>query len=68
MLSEAVTFDDWGRLMGEQSNQLVSSVYFISFVLVGTMIILVLFVGVVMEGFESGAQGRRRPAHANTRT
>jgi voltage-gated sodium channel len=50
-LAQVVTFDDWGRIMNEQENQLVSTAYFVVFILIGTMLILNLFIGVVLEGF-----------------
>jgi voltage-gated sodium channel len=50
-LVQVVTFDDWAKIMNEQENQLISTAYFVTFILIGTMIILNLFIGVVMEGF-----------------
>jgi len=50
-LFQVVTFDDWAQIMREQDNQLLSTAYFVAFILTGTMIILNLFIGVVMEGF-----------------
>jgi len=50
-LVQVVTFDDWAQIMRAQENQLVSTAYFVACILSGTMIILNLFIGVVMEGF-----------------
>jgi voltage-gated sodium channel len=50
-LLQVVTFDDWAAIMRAQDNQVVSTIYFVTFILTGTMIILNLFIGVVMDGF-----------------
>lgn len=55
---QVVTFDDWMLVMRAQSNQAFAVPYFVSFILVGTMIILNLFIGVIMEGFTSARQER----------
>jgi voltage-gated sodium channel len=52
-LAQVVTFDDWAAVMRAQENRVVAAAYFISFILTGTMIILNLFIGVIMEGFAS---------------
>jgi voltage-gated sodium channel len=52
-LAQVVTFDDWAAIMRAQENRVVAAAYFITFILTGTMIILNLFIGVIMEGFAS---------------
>lgn len=51
-LLQIVTFDDWARLMRDQPDQLVAALYFISFILIGTFIVLNLFIGVIVQGFD----------------
>jgi voltage-gated sodium channel len=55
-LIQVVTFDDWAVIMKAQQNQIVSTIYFVVFILTGTMIILNLFIGVVMDGFSQARQ------------
>ena len=55
-LLQVVTFDDWVSIMRAQANQAFALPYFVSFILVGTMVILNLFIGVIMEGFTSARQ------------
>ena len=55
-LTQVLTFDDWAQIMRSQQNQLVATVYFVLFILIGTMIILNLFIGVVMDGFTQARQ------------
>jgi voltage-gated sodium channel len=55
-LVQVVTFDDWATIMRAQENQLISTIYFVIFILSGTMIILNLFIGVVMDGFTQARQ------------
>jgi voltage-gated sodium channel len=52
-LMQVITFDDWAAIMRAQANQGAATVYFVSFILLGTMVILNLFIGVIMEGFGS---------------
>ena len=51
-LLQVVTFDEWALIMTSQTNQVASTLYFVSFILIGTMIVLNLFIGVVVEGFD----------------
>ena len=51
-LLQVVTFDEWTLIMTSQPNQVASTLYFVSFILIGTMIVLNLFIGVVVEGFD----------------
>ncbi len=51
-LFEIVTLEGWVEIYKAQSNFLVATTYFLSFIVLGTMIILNLFIGVVLNGFE----------------
>jgi voltage-gated sodium channel len=55
-LTQVITFDDWAVIMRSQTNQLAAIIYFVSFILLGTMVILNLFIGVIMEGFTSARE------------
>jgi voltage-gated sodium channel len=54
---QVVTFDDWAAIMNAQPDPLVATLYFIPFILIGTMVVLNLFIGVIIEGFD---HARRR--------
>ena len=70
-LFKVVTLDDWATFMRRQfepggAGAVVSVVYFVSFVLVGTMIILNLFIGVIINSMheaQSDAERRARRRH-----
>lgn len=51
-LFKIITLDGWTEIMAAQGEGLVPLLYFISFILIGTMIILNLFIGVVINGFD----------------
>lgn len=51
-LFQIITLEGWVEIMKAQPQNLVTILYFISFILLGTMIVLNLFIGVVMNGFE----------------
>jgi len=51
-LLQVVTFDEWGMIWKAQQDQMFATLYFVTFILVGTMVVLNLFIGVIMEGFE----------------
>jgi voltage-gated sodium channel len=55
-LAQVITFDDWAAIMRSQANQITAVIYFVSFILLGTMVILNLFIGVIMEGFTSARE------------
>jgi voltage-gated sodium channel len=55
-LMQVITFDDWANIMKAQENQVAAVAYFVSFILLGTMVILNLFIGVIMEGFTSARE------------
>ena len=51
-LFQVITLDNWVDVMKNQGGGFVPPLYFISFILTGTMIILNLFIGVVTSGFD----------------
>jgi voltage-gated sodium channel len=53
-LFQTITLDDWKFLFvsAQGSAPAVASVYFISFILLGTMIMLNLFIGIIMNSME----------------
>lgn len=53
-LFQTITLDDWKFLFvsAQGSSPAVAAVYFISFILLGTMIMLNLFIGIIMNGME----------------
>lgn len=51
-LFKVVTLDNWGTIMDSAGQHWYVAPYFILFILSGTMIILNLFIGVIMSGFE----------------
>jgi voltage-gated sodium channel len=53
-LFQIITLDDWRNLFEEAkgSNPFVAAFYFISFILLGTMIMLNLFIGIIMSSME----------------
>jgi voltage-gated sodium channel len=51
-LFKIVTLEGWVDIMNAQGINLISLVYFISFILIGTMIILNLFIGIVVSGID----------------
>jgi voltage-gated sodium channel len=74
-LFQIVTLDNWGEFFNRASEKapvLLVSAYFISFIVLGTMIILNLFIGIVMnsmaemhkelEDAASGTTARKTPA------
>lgn len=51
-LFQIITLEGWVDIMNAQGGGIVPIIYFISFILIGTMIILNLFIGVVINGFD----------------
>lgn len=51
-LFQIITLEGWTEIMHAQGDGIVPPLYFISFILIGTMIILNLFIGVVINGFD----------------
>lgn len=51
-LFQIITLEGWVEIMAAQGSGIVPPLYFISFILIGTMIILNLFIGVVINGFD----------------
>jgi len=51
-LFEIVTLEGWIEIYKAQANVAVATIYFMTFIVLGTMIILNLFIGVVLNGFE----------------
>jgi voltage-gated sodium channel len=51
-LAQIITLEGWTAVMEAQKNPLIAAPYFLSFILVGTMIVLNLFIGVILMGFE----------------
>lgn len=51
-LFEIVTLEGWVEIYRAQPNFTVATIYFLSFIVLGTMIILNLFIGVVLNGFD----------------
>jgi voltage-gated sodium channel len=51
-LFQVITLEGWVEVMKALPENIVTSLYFVSFILLGTMIILNLFIGVILSGFE----------------
>ena len=51
-LFQMITLDGWVDIMQQQPRNIFTLIYFISFILLGTMVVLNLFIGVVLNGFE----------------
>lgn len=51
-LFQIITLEGWVEIMQAQPQNFLTILYFIGFILLGTMIVLNLFIGVVMNGFE----------------
>lgn len=51
-LFQIITLEGWVEIMKAQPQNFVTFFYFISFILSGTMIILNLFIGVILNGFD----------------
>lgn len=51
-LFQIITLEGWVDIMKNQGGGIIPPLYFISFILLGTMIILNLFIGVVTSGFD----------------
>lgn len=51
-LFQVITLEGWVDIMQTQSQPLLAPLYFISFILLGTMVVLNLFIGVILNGFE----------------
>lgn len=51
-LFEVVTLEGWVDIYKAQPNVVAATVYFISFILLGTMIVMNLFIGVILNGFD----------------
>jgi voltage-gated sodium channel len=53
-LFQTITLDDWKFLFesAKGSSPAVAAIYFISFILLGTMIMLNLFIGIIMNSME----------------
>lgn len=70
-LFQTVTLDDWKNLLTSASGDspAVAVVYFVSFILLGTMIMLNLFIGIIMNSMsemheELAAREEANPPHA----
>lgn len=51
-LFQVVTLEGWVEIYKSQPNVTAATIYFISFILLGTMIVLNLFIGVIIDGFD----------------
>ena len=51
-LFQIITLEGWVEIMQAQPQNFATVLYFIGFILLGTMIVLNLFIGVVLNGFE----------------
>lgn len=51
-LFEIITLEGWVDIMAQQPQNIVTVLYFVSYILLGTMIVLNLFIGVILGGFE----------------
>lgn len=51
-LFQVVTLEGWVDIYKNQNNIFASTIYFVSFILFGTMIVLNLFIGVILNGFD----------------
>lgn len=53
-LFQTITLDDWKFLFesAKGSSPAIAAIYFISFILLGTMIMLNLFIGIIMNSME----------------
>lgn len=51
-LFQVITLEGWVDIMHAQNQPLIAPLYFISFILLGTMVVLNLFIGVILNGFE----------------
>jgi voltage-gated sodium channel len=51
-LFQIITLEGWVEIMQKQPQNFFTILYFIGFILLGTMIVLNLFIGVVINGFE----------------
>lgn len=51
-LFQIITLEGWVDIMDAQKQPLIAPLYFISFILLGTMVVLNLFIGVILNGFE----------------
>jgi len=62
-LFEIVTLEGWVEVYQSLPNVVPATIYFISFIVLGTMIILNLFIGVVLNGFEEVKQEMEEMQH-----
>jgi voltage-gated sodium channel len=51
-LFKVITLEGWIQILDAQKSNPFAPIYFISFILLGTMIVLNLFIGVIMSGFD----------------
>ncbi|MBI4163635.1 MAG: ion transporter [Candidatus Aenigmarchaeota archaeon] len=51
-LFQIITLEGWVEIMENQGGSFFVPIYFIVFILLGTMVVLNLFIGVIMTGFE----------------
>jgi voltage-gated sodium channel len=51
-LFQIITLEGWVEIYSHLNNTAAAAAYFIAFILLGTMIILNLFIGVIMNGFD----------------
>lgn len=51
-LFEIITLEGWVEIYKRQPNAPIATLYFVSFILIGTMIVLNLFIGVIIDGFD----------------
>lgn len=51
-LFKIITLEGWIEILEAQPQNILTMIYFISFIIIGTMIVLNLFIGVILNGFE----------------
>lgn len=51
-LFQVITLDNWSVIFREQPQTFATAFYFVAYILTGTMIILNLFIGVIINGFD----------------
>ena len=63
-LFKVITLEGWIEIMEAQKNAF-APLYFITFILLGTMIVLNLFIGVIMSGFDEVKREIEEELHTN---
>jgi len=51
-LFQIITLDNWSDILKLQSHTFIAALYFVAFILTGTMVVLNLFIGVIINGFD----------------